>query len=163
MNGQERVDEEPRIELRVLRETDAGALFDLMKKNLDVIEKSEASDEKVDLTLEFIENMFKRDPEIVRTGIFREERLVGHINLMPETEDTAAIAYLVDKDFARKGVASTAMKQFLQTVPDTYRVLTAYVLPHNVASREFLGKMGFKQKEVLSNGNVAYEYDRSAR
>ena len=158
MNEVKELREEPKIELRRLTAADAEAFFELIKSNTGPLEKSEGTGENVDVTPELVQNLFNEDPETVRMGIFKEGKLVGHINLMPETEDTAAISYLVDKDSARSGIATAAMGQFLQTVAPKYRVLNAYVKPTNTESLGFLEKMKFEPAGETPNNNVVYRY-----
>ena len=163
MNGVKELREEPKIELRRLTTADAEAFFWLIKNNLGPLEKSEGAGEKIDVTLELVQNMFNEDTETVRMGIFKEGDLIGHINLMPQTADTAAIAYLVDAD-ARKntlGIADMAFKQFLRAVPEQYRVLEASVKRDNTASQKFLRRSGFVFKENIKDehvDNVVYRY-----
>jgi RimJ/RimL family protein N-acetyltransferase len=75
-----------------------------------------------------------------RTIVF-DGVVVGNV-IKYEMEGEAEVGYWIDKAYWGRGIASEALRQFLELV--TMRPLLAHVASHNAGSRRVLEKSGFE-------------------
>jgi ribosomal-protein-alanine N-acetyltransferase len=87
-------------------------------------------------------NKLLSDPSINMQTILVGETIAGSISKF-EIEGDAEITYWIDKEFWRKGVASTALQIFLTT--ERSRPIRGRVAFDNIGSQKVLEKNGFKK------------------
>ncbi|MBK7451026.1 MAG: GNAT family N-acetyltransferase [Anaerolineales bacterium] len=74
-------------------------------------------------------------------AILYKEKIAGHIICWKEGKYEQRIGYWIGKEFWRRGIASTAVAEFLLLMKT--RPLFAEVANHNLASQKVLQKNGF--------------------
>ena len=92
------------------------------------------------------EGIVKNKNVTARTIIYKE-KVAGHIICWKEGKYEQRIGYWIGKEFWRRGIASAAVAEFLESVK--IRPLFAEVANHNEASKKVLVKNGF---ELLDAG-----------
>lgn len=85
-------------------------------------------------------NKILNHPDIVNRTILFKNTVVGHIAKFT-SEDNPEITYWLDKKFWGKGIATEALKQFLELI--TIRPIYARVAKDNIGSNRVLEKTGF--------------------
>jgi RimJ/RimL family protein N-acetyltransferase len=85
-------------------------------------------------------NNHLKDPQINMKTIFIDNSIVGSVAKYV-MHDNAEITYWIDKKFWGRGVASVALKKFLQS--ETTRPIFGCVAFDNIASQKVLEKCGF--------------------
>jgi len=86
------------------------------------------------------EGILKNKSIVARTIIYKE-KIVGHIICWKEGKYEQRVGYWIGKQFWGRGVASSALREFLAEV--NIRPLYAHVANHNIASQRVLEKNGF--------------------
>lgn len=81
-----------------------------------------------------------KNKAIVARTILYKEKVAGHIICWREKYEQQ-VGYWIGKSFWGRGIASSALADFLQEVK--IRPLYAYVTNHNLASKRVLEKCGF--------------------
>jgi RimJ/RimL family protein N-acetyltransferase len=87
------------------------------------------------------EGILKNKDIAARTIVYKE-KVAGHIVCWNEGRFERRIGYWIGKQFWGRGVASSALKEFLEEVK--IRPLYAHVVNHNLASKRVLEKNGFE-------------------
>ena len=85
------------------------------------------------------DGILKNKAIVARTIIYKE-KIAGHIICWREKYEQQ-VGYWIGKSFWGRGIASSALADFLQEVK--IRPLYAYVTNHNLASKRVLEKCGF--------------------
>ena len=86
------------------------------------------------------EGIMKNKNVTARTILYKE-KIAGHIICWKEGKYEQRIGYWIGKEFWRRGIASTAVAEFLLLMKT--RPLFAEVANHNLASQKVLQKNGF--------------------
>ena len=86
------------------------------------------------------EKIMADDSNILKTIIF-DGQVAGNI-VSWEISGERKVGYWLGKEYWGKGIATKALKEFLEIV--TTRPLVAHVAKHNLASRRVLEKCGFR-------------------
>jgi RimJ/RimL family protein N-acetyltransferase len=81
------------------------------------------------------------DPSNLLRTVLVDEQVAGNVVSWREPEGDRVVGYWIGREHWGKGVATTALSQFLDV--ETTRPLRAYVATHNVASIRVLQKCGF--------------------
>jgi len=87
------------------------------------------------------EGIMKNKNVTARTIVYKE-KVAGHIICWKEGKYEQRIGYWIGKEFWRRGIASTAVAEFLLLIKN--RPLFAEVANHNLASKRVLEKNDFK-------------------
>ena len=82
-----------------------------------------------------------KNKNVTARSILYKEKIAGHIICWKEGKYEQRIGYWVGKEFWRRGIASTAVTEFLLLIK--IRPLFAEVANHNIASQRVLQKNGF--------------------
>lgn len=82
-----------------------------------------------------------KNKNVTARSILYKEKIAGHIICWKEGKYEQRIGYWVGKEFWRRGIASTAVTEFLLLIK--IRPLFAEVANHNIASQKVLQKNGF--------------------
>ena len=88
-----------------------------------------------------------KNKNVIARSILYKEKIAGHIICWKEGKFEQRVGYWVGREFWRRGIASTAVAEFLLLVK--IRPLFAEVANHNLASKRVLEKNGFT---VLDEG-----------
>lgn len=80
------------------------------------------------------------DPTCCKQTIVWNERVAGYVSSWPQ-EERRLIAYWIGREYWGRGIATTAVAEFLGH--DRARPLHAFVAVHNVGSIRVLEKCGF--------------------
>jgi RimJ/RimL family protein N-acetyltransferase len=88
-----------------------------------------------------------KDKGVTIRVILYKGRIAGHLLCWKQNYEQE-VGYWLGREFWGKGIASTALAEFLKIVP--IRPLHAHVVNHNTASRRVLEKCGFA---VLNEGD----------
>lgn len=83
------------------------------------------------------------EPTVRARSIQLDDRLAGYVASFNDGDDRL-VCYWIAREFWGAGVASTALKEFLEDVDD-YRPLDALVATTNLGSMRVLEKCGFVQ------------------
>ena len=70
---------------------------------------------------------------------------VGYIQILSYNSDYPQIEYNLDDDYHNKGIMSRELGQYLDTIKNDYKAITAVVKEDNLASIKILIKNGFIQ------------------
>ena len=128
-----------KVTLRTVLETDLPILF---KQQLDpdaIAMSAYPSKDKGEFMRHW-EGILKNKAIIARTIIYKE-KIAGHILCWKEGKYEQRVGYWIDKQFWRRGIATSALREFLEEV--NVRPLFAHVVNHNLASKRVLEKNGF--------------------
>lgn len=82
-----------------------------------------------------------KNKDVTARAILYKEKIAGHIICWKEGKYEQRIGYWIGKEFWRRGIASTAVAEFLLLMKT--RPLFAEVANHNLASQKVLQKNGF--------------------
>ena len=82
-----------------------------------------------------------KNKNVTARAILYKEKIAGHIICWKEGKYEQRIGYWIGKEFWRRGIASTAVAEFLLLMKT--RPLFAEVANHNLASQKVLQKNGF--------------------
>ena len=77
--------------------------------------------------------------------IIIEGKEVGYIQILSYNSDYPQIEYNLDEKYHNKGIMTKELGQYLDTIKNDYKVLTAVVKEDNSASIRVLIKNGFIQ------------------
>jgi homoserine dehydrogenase len=126
----------------LLRDTAPGDLATLYVDQLDPAATSMAAFPSRDLPT-FIERWTKvlADPSVVKKTIVVEGQVAGSLVCFDQDVERL-VGYWIGRHFWGRGVATAALRVFLEEVPD--RPLFAHVAQHDVASLRVLVKCGFQ-------------------
>ena len=98
-------------------------------------------------------------------GVRYEKIMLGGVpigGIHSETDgDKVYFSICVTTAEQRKGYATTAMRQFLTSLPESVRTVEGFVEPENAASRHLLQKCGFAESEP-EDGLIPYRLCRGA-
>jgi len=86
-------------------------------------------------------NKILKDNDIIKQTIIVDDHVVGNV-LCFEQFGERGVAYWIGREFWGKGIATTALRKFLQQVKT--RPLFARAAKDNIGSRKVLEKCGFK-------------------
>jgi RimJ/RimL family protein N-acetyltransferase len=107
--------------------------------------------------------------DIRRMGVWQNDTLVGYIGINPSDEPQSdhevEIAYAIDQDHAKQGVASAAIEAVTERENDKGNTVIAEVEHYNYSSKRLLGKLGFEssdrnnieRREVFVRGTLTIE------
>ena len=70
---------------------------------------------------------------------------VGYIQILSYNSDYPQIEYNLDDDYHNKGIMTRELGQYLDTIKNDYKAITAVVKEDNLASIKVLIKNGFIQ------------------
>lgn len=87
----------------------------------------------------------RKNKNVTACTILYKEKVAGHILCWKEGKYEQKIGYWIGKEFWRRGIASTAVADFLLLIK--IRPLFAEVANHNGASQKVLQKNGFTLHE----------------
>ncbi len=90
------------------------------------------------------------DATVAKKTILFDGRVAGNI-VSFERDGKKLVGYWIGREFWGQGVATSALAQFLETVPG--RPLYAYVAKHNVGSIRVLEKCGFRISAGAASGS----------
>lgn len=135
-----------KITLRPVTEADLSILFQ-QQLDPDAVAMSAYPSKDRGEFIRHWEGILKNKNVTARTIVYKE-KIAGHILCWKEGKYEQRIGYWIGKQFWRRGIASTAVAEFLLLVK--IRPLFAEVANHNVASRRVLEKNGF---ELLDEGS----------
>ena len=128
-----------KITLRPVIEADLSILFQQQLSPEAVAMSAYPSKDRGEF-LRHWEGILKNKNVTARTIIYKE-KVAGHILCWKEGKYEQHIGYWIGKEFWRRGIASTAVAEFLILVK--MRPLYAEVSNHNFASKRVLEKNGF--------------------
>jgi RimJ/RimL family protein N-acetyltransferase len=129
----------PKILLRSVLETDLPILFQQQLDPEAVALSAYPSKDRGEFMRHW-EGILKNKNVTARTIVYKE-KVAGHIICWKEGKYEQRIGYWVGKEFWRRGIAGTAVAEFLLFVKT--RPLFAEVANHNIASQKVLQKNGF--------------------
>ena len=126
------------------------------------IDEKTATLNTVHISVEYSKTWFEKG--IVLVGIM-EQRIVGFIRSFPYSDRDCYIgisqfSIFVDKDYRRSGVGNLLLSNFLKKLNDIkcWKVVSR-VLPENIASRNLLSKLGFREVGIYEkHGKVNGEW-----
>lgn len=81
---------------------------------------------------------------------------VGYIQILSYNSDYPQIEYNLDEKYHNKGIMTKELGQYLDTIKNDYKVLTAVVKEDNLASIRVLIKNGFIQIPFEKAGYKIY-------
>lgn len=128
-----------KITLRPVTEADLSILFQQQLDPEAVAMSAYPSKDKGKFMRHW-EGILKNKNVTARTIVYKE-KVAGHILCWKEGKYEQRIGYWIGKEFWRRGIASTAVAEFLLLVKT--RPLFAEVANHNLASQKVLQKNGF--------------------
>jgi len=133
-----------KIQLRLITQTDLPILFQQQLDPEAVALSAYPSKDRG----EFIRHWegILKNKNVTTRAILYKEKVAGHIICWKEKYEQR-IGYWIGREFWRRGIASTAVAEFLLLVK--IRPLFAEVANHNLASKRVLEKNGFT---VLDEG-----------
>ena len=129
----------PKILLRPVTETDLPILFQQQLEPEAVAMSTYPAKDRGEFMRHW-EGILKNKNVTARTIIYKD-KVTGHIICWKEGKYEQRIGYWIGKEFWRRGIASTAVAEFLLLMKT--RPLFAEVANHNLASRRMLEKNGF--------------------
>ena len=129
----------PKILLRPVTETDLPILFQQQLEPEAVAMSTYPAKDRGEFMRHW-EGLLKNKNVTARTIIYKD-KVTGHIICWKEGKYEQRIGYWIGKEFWRRGIASTAVAEFLLLMKT--RPLFAEVANHNLASRRVLEKNGF--------------------
>jgi RimJ/RimL family protein N-acetyltransferase len=129
----------PKIFLRLVLETDLPILFQQQLDPEAVALSAYPSKDRGEFMRHW-EGILKNKNVTARTIVYKE-KVAGHIICWKEGKYEQRIGYWVGKEFWRRGIAGTAVAEFLLVVKT--RPLFAEAANHNIASQKVLQKNGF--------------------
>ncbi|MCB0103446.1 MAG: GNAT family N-acetyltransferase [Anaerolineales bacterium] len=129
----------PKILLRPVTETDLPILFQQQLEPEAVAMSTYPAKDRGEFMRHW-EGILKNKNVTARTIIYKD-KVTGHIICWKEGKYEQRIGYWIGKEFWRRGIASTAVAEFLLLMKT--RPLFAEVANHNLASRRVLEKNGF--------------------
>ena len=127
-----------KILLRPVLETDLNILFAQQLEPEAIAMSAYPSKDKGEFMRHW-EGILKNKAITARTILYKD-KLAGHIICWKEKYEQQ-VGYWIGKAFWGRGIASTALTEFLQEVK--IRPLYAHVANHNPASKRVLEKNGF--------------------
>ncbi len=128
-----------KITLRPVLETDLPILFQQQLDPEAVAMSAYPAKDKGEFMRHW-EGILK-NKNVTARSILYKEKIAGHIICWKEGKYEQRIGYWVGKEFWRRGIASTAVTEFLLLIK--IRPLFAEVANHNIASQKVLQKNGF--------------------
>ena len=128
-----------KILLRPVLETDLKILFEQQLDREAVAMSAYPAKDSGEFTRHW-EGILKNKAIIARTIVYKD-KLAGHILCWKEGKYEQRVGYWIGKQFWRRGIASSALQEFLAQVK--VRPLYAEVANHNPASKRVLEKNGF--------------------
>ena len=128
-----------KITLRPVLETDLPILFQQQLDPEAVAMSAYPAKDKGEFMRHW-EGILK-NKNVTARSILYKEKIAGHIICWKEGKYEQRIGYWVGKEFWRRGIASTAVTEFLLLIK--IRPLFAEVANHNIASQRVLQKNGF--------------------
>lgn len=134
-----------KITLRPVLESDLPILFE-HQLDRDAVALSAYPSKDRGEFMRHWEGILKNKSITARTIMYKE-KIVGHVLCWKEKYEQR-LGYWVSKQFWRRGIATSAVKEFLVEVK--IRPLYAEVANHNLASKRVLEKNGF---ELLDEKN----------
>lgn len=81
---------------------------------------------------------------------------VGYIQILSYNSDYPQIEYNLDEKYHNKGIMTKELGQYLDTIKNDYKAITAVVKEDNLASIRVLIKNGFNQIEFGKAGYKIY-------
>ena len=127
-----------KVTLRPVLEADLPILFQQQLEPEAIAMSAYPSKDKGEFMRHW-EGILKNKAIVARTIIYKE-KIAGHIICWREKYEQQ-VGYWIGKSFWDRGIASSALADFLQEVK--IRPLYAYVTNHNLASKHVLEKCGF--------------------
>jgi len=127
------------VVLRDVETSDLETLFEHQREPAGVQMAAFPSRDREAFFEHWTKNVLPNETGVVRTILF-EDRVAGSIVCF-ERDGLALIGYWIGQEFWGKGIATEALRAFVQIV--ARRPLHAYVAKHNVASIRVLEKCGF--------------------
>lgn len=128
-----------KITLRPVTEADFSILFQ-QQLDPDAVAMSAYPSKDKGEFMRHWEGILKNKNVTARTIIYKE-KVAGHILCWKEGKYEQRIGYWISKEFWRRGIASTAVAEFLSLVK--IRPLFAEVANRNIASKRVLEKNNF--------------------
>lgn len=128
-----------KILLRPVLETDLPILFQQQLDPEAVAMSAYPAKDKGEFMRHWEEIL--KNKNVTARSILYKEKIAGHIICWKEGKYEQRIGYWVGKEFWRRGIASTAVTEFLLLIK--IRPLFAEVANHNIASQKVLMKNGF--------------------
>jgi RimJ/RimL family protein N-acetyltransferase len=98
-------------------------------------------------------NKIRSDATVVTRAIVTEEGVAGNIVSWLQ-EDHREVGYWIDKRFWGRGIASAALRAFLEI--ELERPLYAFVADHNMGSIKVLERCGFKPERTETNEGLTH-------
>ena len=135
-----------KILLRPLTEADLPILFQQQLDPEAVVLSAYPSKDKGEFMRHW-EGILKNKNVIARAILYKE-KVAGHIICWKEGRYEQRIGYWIGKEFWGRGIATSALQEFLTQVK--VRQLYAEAANHNTASKRVLEKNGFN---LLDEGN----------
>lgn len=135
-----------KILLRPLTEADLPILFQQQLDPEAVVLSAYPSKDKGEFMRHW-EGILKNKNVIARAILYKE-KVAGHIICWKEGRYEQRIGYWIGKEFWGRGIATSALQEFLTQVK--VRPLYAEAANHNTASKRVLEKNGFN---LLDEGN----------
>lgn len=129
-----------KITLRPVTEADLSILFQ-QQLNPEAIAMSAYPSKDRGEFFRHWEGILKNKNTIARAIIYKE-KIAGHILCWKEGKYEQRIGYWIGREFWRRGIASTAVAEFLAEIK--IRPIYAEVANHNTASKRVLEKNGFE-------------------
>jgi len=168
--------ETPRLQLRLLRESDAVDAHRVLSDEKAMRYYGTAAHKDLEYTqsnfittfisrfklhdgVSFVITLKKEDGTVNDDYIGHvNARYIGHINVMhfDRSFHFAEIAYIVNPDYWGRGIATEAVSRVVKFLLEDMKVhkVRASCFADNVASRKVLDKVGFKQEGYLRDNSV---------
>lgn len=127
------------VQLREVTETDLAVFFEHQREPEAVRMADFPSREREAFMAHWAKIL--GDEMIVKQTIVYQGQVAGNVVSFVQS-DEREVGYWIGQEFWGKGVASQALRLFLEQVPE--RPLYAHVAKHNLASRRVLEKCGFR-------------------
>ena len=156
-----------RLILRVLDEAFADDVLDYYQRNRTLLEqweplRSEDFYSQAYQKQQLSDDLIRiKDGQLLRLWIFREgsDSIIGSVafnNIIRGAFLSCRLGYKLDMDELNQGYMTEAVEKGIEIMFTDYRLhrIEANIMPHNVASRRVVEKLGFKDE------GLAYKYLR---
>jgi RimJ/RimL family protein N-acetyltransferase len=140
-----------RVHLRAVTDEDVGLFFEHQNDH-EAAEMAAFQSRDREAHLAHWDRI-RADPGALLRAVETDNGVAGNV-VSWQAEDHREIGYWIDKELWGRGIATDAVRAFLDV--DPVRPLYAYVAEHNVGSIKVLERCGFERARLTTTGGVRY-------